>query len=409
MQSRDFLKKAFFDFYKSEAKSIVPPSKIQEREFGFLLFAEGRMYRHKKFADRNELQSFLQEIPVSDAYYSCAYYQDPEADMEKKGWLGADLIFDIDADHIPTSCDRLHDEWSCCSCGFPGKGIVPEQCPSCGGQKLDSKTWLCEKCLDSAKNETIKLVDMLRRDFGFSEKEIHVFFSGHRGYHVHVESEAVKALDSIARKEIVDYVCGIGLETGFDETEGKFKAHLPPAPRLDELGWRGRLAKGVYDFVLKAEAEDYTSLGLKKAIAEKMVQNKDLILKKWDSIGPYRAVKGLGLEVWKKIVNSCKEAVAAKVDTVVTTDTHRLIRMAGTLHGKTGLKKVEVPMSELEGFDPLKEAVAFKNGVVTVLVSSAPQFRLGEETFGPYENHKVQLPTAAAVLLVGKGRAEVAE
>jgi len=65
--------------------------------------------------------------------------------------------------------------------------------------------------LASAKAETIKLLEILMEDFGFSESEIHTFFSGHRGYHVHVESEAVKALNAMERKEIVDYVSALGL------------------------------------------------------------------------------------------------------------------------------------------------------------------------------------------------------
>ena len=40
---------------------------------------------------------------------------------------------------------------------------------------------------------------------------MHVFFSGHRGYHVHIENEAVRSLDAMARKEIVDYVTGLRL------------------------------------------------------------------------------------------------------------------------------------------------------------------------------------------------------
>jgi DNA primase small subunit len=97
---------------------------------------------------------------------------------------------------------------------------------------------------------------------------------------------------------------------------------------------------------------------------------------------------------------------SAKIDTVVTTDIHRLIRMAGTLHGKTGLKKVEFPLSRLADFDPFKEAVAFKDGEVKVFVSDAPEFRLSGNMFGPYRSQTVKLPTAAALLLICKGRAE---
>jgi DNA primase small subunit len=103
-----------------------------------------------------------------------------------------------------------------------------------------------------------------------------------------------------------------------------------------------------------------------------------------------------------------RENQAAKIDTVVTTDIHRLIRMNGTLHGKTGLKKVQFPASALHDFDPFVGAVAFKKGAVKVLVSDAPEFRVGGETLGPYKNQTVTLPTAAAVMLICKRRAEVA-
>jgi hypothetical protein len=76
------------------------------------------------------------------------------------------------------------------------------------------------------------------------------------------------------------------------------------------------------------------------------------------------------------------------------------------LHGKTGLKKVEFPAEDLTKFDPFTEAVAFKEGKTKVSISCAPQFRLGEKTFGPYTDEKLELPTAAAVLLICKGRAE---
>jgi hypothetical protein len=83
--------------------------------------------------------------------------------------------------------------------------------------------------------------------------------------------------------------------------------------------------------------------------------------------------------------------------------------MNGTLHGKTGLKKTEFPIKNLDDFDPFREAVAFKDGAANVFVSSAPEFRLGGIMFGPFKNQTVELPTAAAVLLVCKGRAEVTE
>jgi DNA primase small subunit len=410
LPSSDLIQKMFGEYYRQADFPIKEPPRIEEREFGFLLYG-GEMLRHKGFKRVYELQDFLRSFVPSNVYYSCAYYENPEAEMDKKGWLGADMVFDIDADHIPTSCNKLHDVWVCGNCGFTGKGVTPESCPVCSSQRFEGNTWPCEVCLESAKTETIKLLDMLMRDFGFSEKETRVFFSGHRGYHVHVESEAGKTLDAVARKEIVDYISGLGFDAifhGLGET-GVRMAHVLRGPTLNDSGWRGRIAKGVYDFILNADEEDFKSMGLKRNVIEAITKNKDMILKSWEDAGPWSAIKGVGFETWKKIAGFCAKSQSANVDTVVTTDIHRLIRLAGTLHGKTGLKKVEFPVSAIEGFDPFKSAVVFKRGTATVFVSDAPEFRLGDETFGPYKDRRVELPTAAALLLVCKGRAEVVE
>ena len=405
--SQDFVYEKFAEFYNSSSTEIPVPASIGQREFAFLLFKDRIMMRHKGFASISDVKLFLSEAVPSDVYHSCAYYENPESEMDKKGWLGADLVFDIDADHIPTSCNKIHDEWTCSKCGFSGKGLTPETCPICEGQKFDTKTWPCELCLNSAKVETAKLIGMLEEDFGFSNKEIRVFFSGHRGYHVHVENEAVKTLDSMARKEIVDYVSGLGLAMLDEEAKERTKGRGSRVFGLHDFGWNKRLKLEMQDFLRKATKEDLRNVGIKNYAA--VLQNKEAILRRCFEEGRWDSVKGVSVETWTKMAEHVKNMESAKIDTVVTTDTHRLIRLAGTLHGKTGLKKVEFPVKRLEDFDPFKEAVAFKEGAVKVFVSDAPEFGLGGNVFGPYKSQRVELPTAAAVLLICKGRAEVAK
>ncbi len=411
IETKMFVRSKFSEYYQKHSSSIQPPNQIEKREFGFLVLKERVMIRHKGFKNVDNLAEFLKTLVPSDVYYSSAYYEKPEEKMEEKGWLGADLIFDIDADHIPTPCAKIHDTWGCNNCGTVGKGVLPEKCPACGEQKFDEKTWPCEVCLESAKVETIKLTEMLTRDFGFSSKEMSVSFSGHRGYHLHVESRDAQALDSMARKEIVDYILGIGLETGFHRLEerGERKSRVLVGPSLDDSGWTGRIARGAYEFLDTATAEELEKIGLKKRVVDTLTQSKNVIEGRWKEKGPWGVVKGVGVESWRKIAQRGAEMQSAKIDTVVTTDVHRLIRLANTLHGKTGLKKIETPITDIEKFDPLKSAIAFKEGTATVLVSDAPEFRLGDQTYGPYKNRQVELPTAAALLLLCKGMAEVKE
>jgi DNA primase small subunit len=384
--SRDFVYEKFSEYYKNPFETINPPLLFDQREFGFFLLKEKVMLRHKRFGKKTDLKSFLSEAVPSDVYHSCAYYENPDFEMSKKGWLGADLVFDIDADHIPTPCNKIHDEWSCGKCGFTGKGITPDACPACGGVKFETKTWPCELCLQSAKEETEKLVVMLEEDFGLSPEGMHVFFSGHRGYHVHVETESVRTLDAAARKEIVDYVSGLGLMLLDEDTEKKGSVRRNTKFfDFQDFGWRKRLNVGMEKFVTNATKDDLKALGIR---GSNVLKNRETTS-------------------WKRLARHIRDLESAKIDTVVTTDLHRLIRMAGTLHGKTGLLKVGFPTSRIASFEPFKEAVAFKKGTARVSVSSAPEFRLNEEVFGPYRNQTVELPTAAAVLLVCKERAKV--
>ncbi len=149
--------------------------------------------------------------------------------------------------------------------------------------------------------------------------------------------------------------------------------------------------------------------GLTKRGVDTIIQHKEVLLESWKEKGPWGIIKGISPESWRKIAQYGVEKQSVRIDTVVTTDVHRLIRLTNTLHGKTGLRKIEVSITGIEHFDPLKSAVTFKEGTVAVLVSDAPQFRLGDETYGPYKEQKIELPTAAALILLCKGAAKVVE
>jgi DNA primase small subunit len=405
--SREWVYQKFSEYYKDPTTKIPAPPNTEQREFGYLMFKERFMVRHRRFITITGLRAVLAETVPSDVYHSCAYYENPDYDMDKKSWLGSDLVFDIDADHIPTSCNKIHDEFRCVKCGFSGRGITPETCPCCEASKFDTKIWACDLCIQSAREEAAKLLDMLENDFGFSQNELRVFFSGHRGYHVHIENEKVRSLDAMARKEIVDYVTGLGLAILSKETQKKRKRRNGAKKfNLHNFGWNRRIKVGMQDLLLNANMHDLKAFGLKN---KALIENKDSIIKRAIQEGKWESINGVSVATWLKLAECVIEKQSSKIDTVVTTDIHRLIRMNGTLHGKTGLKKIEFPAKNLQDFDPFTEAVAFKKGEVKVLISDAPEFRLDGKTMGPYKNQTVTLPVAAAVMLICKRRAEVAQ
>jgi len=403
-----FVEQQFAEYYATALDTLPLPSSFNAREFGFIPFKEKIMIRHKGFHTSEEFQAFITSMTPSHAYYSAAYYEDPTEPMDRKGWLGADLVFDIDSDHIKTPCERRHDYWICEDCKNATTQPPHGKCPQCGSRKIRKEFWLCETCLELAKAEVMKLLGFLLADFGFKERDIETYFSGHRGYHVHVRGEKIRFLDQAARKEIVDYVLGTGLKLeyhGLARTYGEADWRLM-GPNLSDSGWKGRIAKGVYDFLLSATPQQLEDAeGLSNSVVKKALANRDAILEVLSRRASWGMIKGVGPKTWEVLALKGVTKQASEIDPVVTMDIHRLIRIPNSLHGKTGLKVVSLPVTALEQFDPLTEAVAFSDGGVDVYVNEAHPFRLGNESFGPYRRERVTLPLAAGIYLLCKNAA----
>jgi DNA primase small subunit len=398
------IRQKFQEYYLDPKRELAPPPKASDREYGFLLFTGKFMVRHRSFKDTASLLGAVRDLVPSHVYFSTAYYQEPTAPMEEKGWTGADLVFDIDADHLDTPCKPNHDSWKCKACGTTGKGGAPKLCPKCKNDRMEEQTWLCDRCLQQAKEETAKLLEMLYTDLGIDHEDTRLFFSGHRGYHVHVYSKKTARLGEEERREIADYLLAQGLDPQLHELEeisvGGTK--VAEGPLMGQPGWRGRIVAGIYD-ILGSEIEiNQVGLTSTQVSALRSLDRENLLQKPF-----WSSVKGVGLSTWKTLVSRAVEKRSAKIDSVVTTDIHRLIRMPGTLNGHTGLLAMNVPEERLDEFDPFTQPLAFQ-GEMKVKVKESPSYRLGEEEFGPYRDETVVLPSAAAMLLLCKHRADPA-
>ncbi|RLF06791.1 MAG: hypothetical protein DRJ60_03980 [Thermoprotei archaeon] len=393
LSNEDYVKRMFKSYYLKWRGE--PPKEYDRREYAFMLSKKGDMIRHKSFEDWDEMKEFLAKNAPLHAFYSSAYYLQPSApDMDAKEWIGADLIFDIDVDHIYTPCKENHDKWLCLECGFNGKGMAPEACPSCSSKRIESKTWFCEKCIDIAKEEAIKLVeDFLINDFGFSPTEIEIVFSGRRGFHIHVENDVVKELDQRARREIVDYIKGIGLTL---QEKKKRKLLVPP---LNAYGWSGRIAKGVYEILNFHEPQKIAEiLDFKKTSKIENIVRQ--ILSGLEEAKDYWVLEGEARRIWLKAAEKAIVNKRCEIDERVTTDIKRLIRLPETLHGGTGLIVLKMRTKDLEEFDPYKHAVAFKKGEIKVKIIEMPKITFLDEEWGPYKDEVVEVPLGLAMYLI---------
>lgn len=141
---------------------IFEPPFIQNREFGVVI--REKWIRYLQFDNLHKLRAYLVEKAPQHVYFSVAKYRFLDVEKANREWLGSDLAFDIDKDKLK----------------------VPT--------------------LQEAKKQSLKLIRILRRSFGF--EDLLWVFSGSRGYHIHVRDLCIQQLSNPERREIADYFHG---------------------------------------------------------------------------------------------------------------------------------------------------------------------------------------------------------
>ncbi|MEM4389659.1 MAG: DNA primase catalytic subunit PriS [Candidatus Micrarchaeia archaeon] len=371
MNEEAFVRKKFAGWYATNPP--LPPQEVSRREFGVGGWNRKIETRHIAFAGESALAAFLAREAPLFVSYSVARYAFPDArPMQKKGWMGSDLVFDLDTDALPLNCAH-------------GKG------------------WVCDGCLDAVKEQTARLIeDFLIPDFGLARDEIEINFSGNRGYHVHIQRPDVLGLENAARREIVDYLTANGLDLQrmfFVDELGVWRG-----PRPTDGGWGGKLARAFLRALKERRLEE---LGIHPRTANRFYAKEGKVAAgiergNWDVINIKERK-----DFWAAVAAKLSVRLADRIDQNVTADCTKLIRLPDSLHGETGL--LAKRLKNLDAFDPLRHAVAFDGkGAVRVRVTRAPAFRFGEESFGPFENQELELPEGAAIYLLCKKAAVLA-
>lgn len=358
--TKAFLRQAYRQYYFSRASSLEFPDEIRSREFGYIPFG-GTMVRHLSFRNPGEAVAEILRQTPSSVYCSNARYAAPILPMEEKGWNGAELIFDIDATDIPTPCKKGHDIWCCESCHVSGRFPKPSKCPKCGGNTVELHG-TCKVCLDAAKDHAVRVLGFLAEDFGTSTSDVKVYFSGNRGYHLHIFDRKFDPLGQQARAEIADYIRGNSLPA--PQTMASTFRRRPRGDGVADMGWMKRISS-----FIEGRKAGYSGT-LQKLVSEGVTSQRALI------------------------------------DAGVTTDIHRVFRLAGSLHGNTGMCKKRV--DSIDSFDPGADPVVLSAEPVKVNVAFYPQFSIGGVSFGPFKSTVTTIPTYASVSILTRGFGEVA-
>ncbi|MEM2838683.1 MAG: DNA primase small subunit PriS [Thermoplasmata archaeon] len=409
MQDRtlSFIMKEFKKYYLAE--KIEPPSRLSRREFGFMFFDKNFVVRHIGFSTRQELKEYIVANVPAHLYYSSAYYGNPNAQtMPDKRWMGADLVFDLDADHVR------------------------------GAEGLSYPEMLIK-----VKKEVVRLLDeFILGDFGFDSEHVKIVFSGGRGYHVHVNDPRVLRLGSHERREIVDYITGTDLNfdwvfppKGFDARSFAKRTHVirkTVMPDAESGGWKGKMSRGLRHFITELEVmgEDKAASmfgGLKtgtppRSIGEKTIREmyRELFVRKGNGMrGADRIIRENNLEVFSKqtyltaflrlVENHVKMALIGETDEPVTSDIRRLIRMPSSLHGKTGLRVTSLTRDSLDDFDPLRDAFpeTLSEKPIRLNIKEGFEMRLKGENFRLKQGEN-DVPEFVALFLCCRKAADIA-
>jgi len=390
-----FLFKAFRKYYR--ANMPILPDRFTRREFGFMFFDRTYVQRHMGFARPDDLRRFMTGQVPSHSYYSTSYYRKPDAPtMDEKDWMGAELIFDLDADHLDGAKEMTYSEM-----------------------------------LVQIRSEMMHLVDsFLLDDLGFTEDQVHITFSGGRGYHAHVRTPDIMTLGTHERRELVGYITGSGLNidwvfpynrvpTSQVVTGGGVRTNvakdrlIPPA---DSGGWKKRMRNGLMDVVNdlcdvdpKVFKKDYPSI--KGSKTDTLVKAQEELRKTRGILFEKNTMAILSPSTQNILVKIMKEDMAhrlsGEVDEPVTADIKRLIRLPGSVHGKSGLRVTPISRQELTDFDPLQMAVPDEYSDEEVKITMRKPSKLDMKGQHFDLDGETMVPEWAAVFLIGRKMADI--
>ena len=183
-------------------------------------------------------------------------------------------------------------------------------------------------------------------------------------------------------------------------------------PPPDSPGWKGRISRGIIDIVNEIRKSDNAleklkDYGVKHSDAKKLLEEL--------SDERVKRIKEGNLDQTKTIrkffLNNAlrKTAVsmsAGETDEPVTCDVKRLIRLPGSLHGKTGFKVEKIEMNKLKEFNPLNDTVVLPDKNVEINMNSNFKIQLKNKKNDLKEGIQ-KVPEFLAVFLIGRKIAKI--
>lgn len=324
------------EFYDSEfsldpALSVIGNEDFDKREFGFQVVKNDqiRFVRNISFATPTDLLRYIRkQIPLA-IYVGAIYSEGPnyyeQRTIQQLDWIRREFIFDIDL----TEYDLVR------PCDCKGKNMV------------------CELCWELINASIHWIHETLLEDFGV--KEIKWVFSGRRGVHAWILDYNMSLLDEEQRTAIVEYLT-------FFKGEGTSASYSPNAryntkyqERTNELLFQS--------FFKNATISQIEKLGFSTQRSKFILDQRDRVGVNTSFLNNYvfntdKLKVATPLQSYpsrEKILQNIILQWSPRIDTAVTIDLRRILRMPGSVHGESGKLVKFLDYDEIDFFNPIYE------------------------------------------------------
>jgi DNA primase small subunit len=323
-------------FYENEfsldpALKVIGLQDFDKREFGFQVVKDNaiRFVRNISFETPEKLKKYILDHTPLAIYVGAIYNEGPnyfeQKSIQNLEWIRREFIFDIDL----TEYDSVRP----CSCV--------------------GKNQACEFCWELI-NVSIKWIqETLEEDFGV--KDIKWVFSGRRGVHAWILDRSMSFIDDEQRAAIVNYLT-------FFKGDGD-SAKISPSAKFNTR-YQERVKKIIFDsFFNHTTINQLEKLGFSKQRANVILTQRDDmgITNSFYSNHVYSTerastiVPSQRLPTREEINQNILLRWSPRLDTAVTIDLRRILRMPGSIHGESGKRVRFLNYDELEFFNPTDE------------------------------------------------------
>jgi len=319
-------------------------------------FAHPVNVRKKHYRNVEELrQGILDMARLPDGVYASTYrYLDPMDPTVDQQNPNCDLVFDLDA---PVEGDRADH-------------------------------------IEEMRRLTLRLVDEFLVELGFKLEDMFFEYSGNKGFHVVISNPQYRSLTKNQRSMITKYINGAQIKKLLEPDR------IFPGHRLKKYGW-GRQGIHTVSELLDEPARIpmYVIKNTDRQKIATLLDNPEVV----SDLRNGRLNSEFDLSVLTNATFRRAQALSSPVfDTKPTTDLRRIFRIAGSIHGGSGLPSVRLTYDEMQSTHEIVDKIIEIAGLDQIRVTLTKETKIDFPTVMTYPAGTHRVPRYVALCLLSQ-------